>query len=113
MLGLLVFFLVVVVATVVPVMLAAGLVGARNASFGAAVLAVLLHAGLSMIAHRLIGPPLPVLLLRLVAGAAIYAFALETTLWRGFAVSVLATAIAWLLGLGAFLLLGTQLAMWW
>lgn len=107
------FLFVVVFATVLPVMLAAGLVGARNASFPAALLAVLLHAGLSMIAHRMVGAPLLMLLLRLIGGAAIYAFALDTSLWRGFLVSVLAVAIAWLLSLGALLLLGTEIAMWW
>jgi hypothetical protein len=113
MLSILFFLLVVVVVTVLPVMLAAGLVGARNAGFWAALVAVLLHAGLSQLAHHLIGDPLLALVLRLLGGAAIYAYALETSLWRGFAVSVLAVAIAWLIGLGALLLLGTQMWVWW
>lgn len=103
---LILIFAVVVAFAVVPVMLAARLVGAGRVGFGSALVAVILQTALSA-ATRAFAPNLGVaLLVAIVAGSAIYAFVLDTTLIRGFLIGIVSTVI----GVVILLILGNLLA---
>lgn len=101
----LVFAFVVAVA-VVPVILAARFVGAGRSGFGSTLIAVIMQSALSS-ATRALAPSLGVaLLVAIVAGSAIYAFVLDTTLIRGFLIGVVSTVI----GVVVLLIFGSLLA---
>lgn len=88
-----IIFAVVVAFAVVPVMLAARFVGAGRRGFGTALVAVIAQSALSA-ATREFAPNLGVaLLVAVVAGSAIYAFVLDTTLIRGFLIGIVSTVI--------------------
>ena len=85
---------IVIAALVVPVMLAARFVGAGRLGFGSVSVAVILQSALSLLT-RSFAPNLGVaLLVAVVAGSAIYAFVLDTTLVKGILIGVISTAIA-------------------
>jgi hypothetical protein len=104
-------FLVVVAVlfavAIVPVMIGARLVGARNTGAGAAFLSVFLLTVVSAACDRLIGTPLLNFLVAALIGGLLMAAVLGTTFWRALAVSVIATAIQ--VGI-AVLFLGTVVA---
>lgn len=85
---------IVIAAVVVPVMLAARFVGAGNVGFGSALVAVILQSALSAATRALAPNPAVALLVAVVAGSAIYAFVLNTTLVKGFLIGVISTVIA-------------------
>lgn len=99
-------FAVVVALAVVPVMLAARFVGAGRVGVGSALVAVIVQSALSA-ATRAFAPSLGVaLLVAIVAGSAIYAFVLDTTLIRGFLIGIVSTVI----GVVVLVVLGSLLA---
>ena len=104
-------FLVVVavlfVVAIVPVMIGARLVGARNTGVGAAFLSIFLLTIVSAACDRLIGDPLVNFLVAALVGGLLMAAVLGTTFWRALGVSVIASAIQ--LGI-AVLFLGTVVA---
>ena len=77
-----------------PVMIAARMVGAERPGFGPALLAVFLQACLSALLQAFSTNPIFAVGVAVVGGAAIYAFALATSLIKGFLISILATIIA-------------------
>ncbi len=83
-----------VAALLLPVMLAARMVGAGRTGFGSALLAVFLQACLSALLQAFSSNPIFAIGVTIVGGSAIYAFALDTSLLKGLVVSVLATIIA-------------------
>jgi hypothetical protein len=87
-------------------MIAARLVKANKTGFGSAVLALFLQLILAGAMLNLGPGPTLALIISVIGGAVIYAFALDTTILRGFIVSLLAgliaTAIAYLVA-GSFL----------
>ncbi|WP_374012735.1 hypothetical protein [Pseudoxanthomonas koreensis] len=87
-------FAVLVVALVVPVMLAARMVGAERTGFGSALIAVILQMVLSAVVRSIASDQLIVVLVALIVGSGIYSFTLGTTLLKGFLVSIIATVIA-------------------
>ena len=90
-----IFLLTALVAILIfPVMIAARMVGAERPGFGSALLAVFLQACLSAILQAFSTNPIFAVGVAVVGGAAIYAFALSTSLLKGFVISVLATIIA-------------------
>lgn len=97
---------------VIPVMLAARLVGAGRHSFGAALLAVILQAILSVVLRSASLSPLVIIIVAVLVGSAIYAYALDTTMVRGFLLSIIAAVISVLVvvGLGSLLALGGGIA---
>jgi hypothetical protein len=104
-----IFMLFALVAVLVlPVMLAARMVGAERTSFGAALLAVFLQACLSILLQLFAHNPIFLVGVTIVGGCAIYAFALDTSLLKGLVISVLATIIAFFVVL---LLAGTFAVM--
>ena len=97
---------------VIPVMLAARLVGAGRHGFGAALLAVILQAILSVVLRSASLSPLVIIIVAVLVGSAIYAYVLDTTMVRGFLLSIIAAVISVLVvvGLGSLLALGGGIA---
>ena len=95
-------FAILLAVTVIPVMIAARIVGAHKTSFGSAVFALFLQLILGAGLLQLAPGPAVALIAVVVGGALIYAFALDTTIVRGFIVSLLVglitAAIAMLIG---------------
>ena len=90
-----IFLLTALVAILIfPVMIAARMVGAERPGFGSALLAVFLQACLSALLQAFSTNPIFAVGVAVVGGAAIYAFALATSLIKGFLISILATIIA-------------------
>jgi len=86
-------------------MLAAKIVGAGKTGFGPAVLAVILQACLSILIRQFVPSDLIALLAAVTVGSIIYSLTLDTTILRGFAVSILVVVIfvaAMLLFAGTF-----------
>jgi hypothetical protein len=107
MLVLLLFLLILAAITVFPVMIAARIVGAKNTSFGYALLALLLQTVVSTMLQTFIHRPLLAGIASLFIGPAIYAMVLKTTYLRGFVISVLFVVI----GLVALFLLAPRMGM--
>lgn len=80
---------VLLAVTVIPVMIAARVVGARKTGIRAAIFALFLHLILTSGLLQLSLHPNVALILSVLGGAAIFAFALDTTMLRGFIVSIL------------------------
>lgn len=97
---------------VIPVMLAAKLVGAGRQGFGAALLAVVLQAILSIVLRSVALNPLLIIIVAVLVGSAIYAYVLDTTMVRGFLISVVAAVISVLIvvGLAGLFALGVAVA---
>ena len=89
----LISFVVLVVVLVVPVMLGARLVNARNKGFGSALLAVLVLAALSAVINGAVATSLVAVFAMAILGAMALAGILGTTFLRGLAVSVIASII--------------------
>ena len=106
MLQLIFMFIAVVAAMVVPVMIAARMVGAERTGFGTALIAVILQAVLSVVVRFAAQDQLLVVVVAIIAGSAIYSFALGTSFLKGFLVSIIATVI----GLVLIVLLATSFA---
>ena len=102
----LIVFVVLAVALVVPVMFGARLVGARNTGFGSALLAVVILAALSAVIDGFVANDLVAIVAMAAIGAMVLAGILGTTFLRGLAISVIATIIQ----VGVILLLAVVLA---
>ena len=89
----LIVFAVLAVALVVPVMLGARLVNARNTGFGSALLAVVILAALSAGIEGFVANELVAIVAMVTLGAIVLAGILGTTFLRGLAVSAIATII--------------------
>jgi len=89
----LILFVVLVVVLVVPVMLGAKFVNARNTGFGSALLAVLVLSALSAVINGSVANSLVAIFSMAILGALALAGILGTTFLRGLAVSVIATII--------------------
>jgi hypothetical protein len=85
--------LVVFVVTY-PVMLAARFVGAGRTGFGSAVISFVLLTSLSLVIRLYVINELIALLIAVIGGSLIYSWVLDTTVLRGFIVSILSIAIA-------------------
>ena len=88
-----ILFAVLVAVLVVPVMLGARIVNARNRGFGSALLAVLVLAALSAVINGAVGNGLVATFAMAILGAVALASILGTTFLRGLAVSVIASLI--------------------
>ena len=97
---------------VFPVMFAAKIVGAGRHTFGPALLAVILQGMLSIGLHAAALSPLVTMAIAVVVGSAIYAFVLDTSIVRGFFLSIIATIITVvvILGLAAIFAIGGSVA---
>lgn len=89
----LILFAVMVIVLVVPVMLGARIVNARNKGFGSALLAVLALAALSAVINGVAANSLVASLVMVILGAVVLASILGTTFLRGLAVSIIASII--------------------
>ena len=89
----LILFAVFVVVLVVPVMLGARMVNARNKGFGSALLAVLVLAALSAVINGAVANGFVAIFAMAILGAMALAGILGTTFLRGLAVSVIASII--------------------
>lgn len=89
----LILFAVMVIVLVVPVMLGARIVNARNKGFGSALLAVLILAALSAVINGAVANGLIATFAMAILGAVALASILGTTFLRGLAVSVIASII--------------------
>ena len=102
-----VVLLVALVAIILlPVKVAASILGANNTGLGSVLLAVFLHTCLSIAVQKMVSGQLLHVLLSFAGGSVIFALILGTTMLRGFAISILAsviTLIALLLLAGTFL----------
>jgi hypothetical protein len=93
--SLLVALLVLFVVALVPVMIGARVVGARNTGIGAALLSVLALTVIAIICDRLIGNPLFNFLISAALGGLVMSGILGTTFWRAIGVAIIAAAIQW------------------
>ncbi len=101
-------FAIIFFIIIYPVMLAARLVGAGKTGFGSVVFSVLLQVSLGLIIRLFVADELVGGLIALIGGSIIYSLALDTTILRGFAISILAVTI---LVVGLFLLAGIFAAL--
>lgn len=101
MIRLIIAVLVVFLVVIYPVMLAARMVGAARTGPGSAVFAVLLQAIFGVLVQLAIPIPLLQGITAVVIGSVIYSLILQTTIFRGFAISVIAVVIG-VLGLLLF-----------
>ena len=90
---LLIYFLLITVILIYPVMLAARFVGAGKTGFSRAAIAVFLQVALSFLLKLFVTNNLIVVLVGITVGAVIYSLILNTTIPRGFAVGFLAAMI--------------------
>ncbi len=88
-----VLFAVVAVVLVVPVMIGARMVGAKNTGFGSAFLAVIILAFFSSAIDALVVDDVLAVLAAVIFGTFVLAWILGTTFFRALAVSVIATII--------------------
>lgn len=88
----LIFFAVLAI-TVVPIMIAARIVGAGNTGFGSCLTAAFLLTVINTITSGMVGDDLIGAAINAVVGAVVFKFVLDTTYVRGFCISVLATVI--------------------
>ena len=86
-------FAILAVVLVIPIMIGARLVGARNTGFGSALLAVVIVAGLSAVIDSTITSDVVAFVAAAVVGAFVLSGILGTTFFRGLAVSVIAAII--------------------
>ena len=112
MLKVLIVIVVGFLIAVLPVMLAAKVVGAGRHGFGVSLLAVILQAILSVVLRSVALSPGLIIVIAILVGSAIYAYILDTTVLRGFLLSIIATVITALivLGLAGLFALGRTIA---
>lgn len=84
---------ILIAVLVVPVMIGARVVDARNKGFGSALLAVVIMALLGSLVSAMVPNEVIGFVVNLALGAAILAGVLGTTFLRGLAISVIATII--------------------
>ncbi len=82
------------VVAVLPVMLAARMVGAGRTGFGPALLAVILQAVCSGVAERYLGNGWAGIAVAIVLGVAIYAYVLDTSWIKGLVLGILAIVLS-------------------
>jgi hypothetical protein len=110
MMQLVVSLAIIFVIIIYPVMLAARLVGAGKTGFGSVLFAVFLQACAGILIRLFTTNQLVAGLIALIVGSIIYSMALDTTILRGFAISILAVTIvvvAVVLLSGVFAVFGT------
>lgn len=88
-----VVFAVLAIVLVIPIMLGARIVGARNTGFGSALLAVVILAAFSAAVENFVANDIVAFVVAAVIGAIVLAGVLGTTFYRGLAVSVIAAII--------------------
>jgi len=88
-----IIFAVIAVVLVIPIMIGARLVGAKNTGFGSALLAVVIVAGLSALISATITDEIIAFVGTAVVSAFVLSAILGTTFFRGLAISVIATVI--------------------
>lgn len=86
-------FAVLAVVLVVPIMIGARLVNARNTGFGSALLAVVILAALSALIDGFVGDDFVAVVAMVAIGAMVLAGVLGTTFLRGLVVSLIASVI--------------------
>lgn len=93
-------------------MFAARFVGAGKTGFGSAFIAVIVQAIFSAVTDQYFASPAIGILVAVLAGSAIYAWILETTLIKGFLIGLVSTviAVAVILVFGGMLTLGGNVA---
>lgn len=79
--------------TIVPVMVGARIVGAKNTGSGSALLAVVALSALSFGIDKFVAQPVLAFALSAAGGAFLLAGILGTSFWRGLAVSVIVVAV--------------------
>jgi hypothetical protein len=82
-----------IAVTVVPIMIGARVVGAKNTGFGSALIAVVVLSALSFFVSKYIGNPLLAFAASAAGGGVMLAAILGTTFWKGILVSIIAVAI--------------------
>jgi hypothetical protein len=93
--SLLIMLLVLFIVALVPVMIGARVVGARNTGIGAALLSVLALTVIQILCDRVIGSPVLNFLASAALGGVVMSGILGTTFWRAIGVAVIAAAIQW------------------
>jgi hypothetical protein len=93
MIQLVISFAIIFIIIIYPIMLAARLVGAGKTGFGSVVFSLFLLAIAGILIRLFITDEIVVGLITIPVGSIIYSFALDTTILRGFAISVLAVLI--------------------
>ena len=89
----LIMLLVLFVVALVPVMIGARVVGARNTGIGAALLSVLALTVIQAVCDRLVGTPLLNFLISAALGGMVMSWILGTTFWRAIGVAIIAAAV--------------------
>ena len=84
---------IIFIIIIYPVMLAARLVGAGKTGFGSVVFSVFLQLFLGILIKVFIVSELVAVLSAVIGGSVIYSSALDTSILRGFAISILAVII--------------------
>jgi hypothetical protein len=93
MIQLVISFAIIFIIIIYPIMLAARLVGAGKTGFGSVVFALFLLVIAGILIRLFVTNEIGVGLITIPVGSIIYSFALDTTILRGFAISVLAVLI--------------------
>ena len=93
MIQLLISFAIIFIIIIYPIMLAARLVGAGKTGFGSVVFSLFLLATAGILIRLFITDEIVVGLITIPVGSIIYSYALDTTILRGFAISILAVLI--------------------
>ena len=100
---------IIFIIIIYPIMLAARLVGAGKTGFGSVVFSLFLLIIAGVLIRLFTTNEIGVGLITIVVGSIIYSFALDTTILRGFAISILAALIvvvAFIALSGVFAVLG-------
>lgn len=84
---------ILIAVAVVPIMVGARIVNARNSGFGSALIAVLLLSALSFAIAKYVPNQTLAFLASAAGGGLVLAGVLDTTFWRGMAVSVIAVVV--------------------
>lgn len=82
-----------VAVTVVPIMVGARVVGAKNTGFGSALIAVFVLAALSFGVAKFIPNQILAFVVSAAGGGILLSAILGTTFWKGIAVSIIAVAV--------------------
>ncbi len=102
-------FIAILAIVVVPIMIAAKIVGAGNTGFGSCLTAAFLLTAINTITSGMVGDDLIGATINAVVGAVVFKFVLDTTFVRGLFISVLATVIVivGMLALASMLIVGS------
>jgi len=93
MIQLVISLAIIFIIIIYPVMLAARLVGAGKTGFGSVVFSLFLLVIAGILIRLFVSNEIGVGLITIPVGSIIYSFALDTTILRGFVISVLAVLI--------------------